>query len=315
MTHDELLVTVATWYYEEQLGQSEIAQRLNKSRSMVSRLLQEAREIGIVEIRIRWPLQRDEVLEEKLCRQFGLQEAWVSSFTSENYSSLLSGLGSLGALCVKHLLRRGMSVSVGWGKTLYEVVRFLPEIDVNDGRIIQIIGSLGHGDPLIEGTELVRWLAQKTGSQFKYLPSPLFVENEQTAKSLLEVDAIAQTLTLGRHADLALIGIGALESPASTLYHAGYFDDKDIEFLKACGSVGSILGNQIDQFGHVLDIFANKRIIGLKPDELKGINTVVAFAGGMEKVLPILGSLRGGYLDVLVTDSATAESVLKSVET
>ncbi|MBE7470341.1 MAG: hypothetical protein HS114_14510 [Anaerolineales bacterium] len=59
----ELLGQVASWYYEDNLDQSVIAERIGKSRSMASRILQEAREVGLVEIKVTFPLKRDTELE------------------------------------------------------------------------------------------------------------------------------------------------------------------------------------------------------------------------------------------------------------
>ena len=47
----DLLTQVAVWYYEEGLNQADIAHRIDKSRSMVSRLLDQARAEGIGEAR------------------------------------------------------------------------------------------------------------------------------------------------------------------------------------------------------------------------------------------------------------------------
>lgn len=311
MTDDELLVTVAGWYYEEQIGQSEIAKRLNKSRSMVSRLLNEARQRGLVEIKIKWPLLRDDEVERRICEKFGLKEAWVSSLAMEDNSTLLRVLGTLGAQCFKQLIQSGMSISVGWGRSLYEVVRAMPETRFDGCHVIQAIGAVGRGDQLTEGTELVRWLSQKTGATFQYLPSPLFVEDEVTAKLLLDLDVISQTLNAAKNADIALVGIGALDPPTSSLFQEGHLSNKEIEYLKTAGSVGTILGYQLGSDGTVLDVAVNKRIIGLSPDDLAGIGTVIGVAGGKEKASVILASLVGGYLDVLVTDRDTAHRVLE----
>ena len=32
---------------------------------------------------------------------------------------------------------------------------------VPDATVVQLIGAVGHGDPLVDGAELGRWLAQK----------------------------------------------------------------------------------------------------------------------------------------------------------
>lgn len=61
-----LLADVAEMYYLEQKNQAEIAKTIGVTRSMISRMLTEARESGIVEIRIQRPLQSDPELESAL---------------------------------------------------------------------------------------------------------------------------------------------------------------------------------------------------------------------------------------------------------
>ena len=54
----ELLLKVAQLYYEQGLTQNEIAKKLFISRSNISRLLTQAREAGIVEIKVHYPFER-----------------------------------------------------------------------------------------------------------------------------------------------------------------------------------------------------------------------------------------------------------------
>ena len=49
----DLLAQVATWYYEEGFDQEAIAHRM-AARSMVSRLLEEARQAGLVEVTVEY---------------------------------------------------------------------------------------------------------------------------------------------------------------------------------------------------------------------------------------------------------------------
>ena len=68
-----LLADVAEMYYLEEKNQAEIAKTIGVTRSMVSRMLTEARESGIVEIRIQRPLQSDPELESALEREIWSQ--------------------------------------------------------------------------------------------------------------------------------------------------------------------------------------------------------------------------------------------------
>ena len=53
-----ILATVANLYYNSEMTQNEIADRMYTSRSKISRMLKEARELGIVEISIKEPWER-----------------------------------------------------------------------------------------------------------------------------------------------------------------------------------------------------------------------------------------------------------------
>ena len=75
---DELqLADVAQQYYLEDLTQEQIARRLGVSRSQVSRMLKEARERGIVEIRIHHPLRTVPALQQTLLNAFPLRDCLV----------------------------------------------------------------------------------------------------------------------------------------------------------------------------------------------------------------------------------------------
>ena len=70
------LIAVAELYYRDQLSQQEVAERLGVSRSTVSRMLQQARDEGIVQIEIRRP-SSPENLSEALRAEIGLTRVVV----------------------------------------------------------------------------------------------------------------------------------------------------------------------------------------------------------------------------------------------
>lgn len=307
----DLLGQVAVWYYEDNLEQSVIAERIGKSRSMISRMLQEAREQGLVEIRVTYPLKQDVALEAKLCETFQLSGAWVLAEPPTNdRATLLRRLGRLGARCLHEKLRDGIQIGIGWGASLHQLVRSVYKVQLNDARVIQIMGAAGHSDPIIDGSELASWLAQKLGANHRFLPAPLFVETAAVAQSLLNERAIAETLSLARNVDIHLVGIGAIDSRLSGLYRTGYFNEQDMNAHRAAGAVGDLIGRFIGPEGQTLDIDANHCVIGLDLEALRQTSTVIGVAGGDAKAPAILAALKGQYLDVLVTDAITATQVL-----
>lgn len=314
MTEDErldLLGQVAAWYYEDQLDQREIGARIGRSRSMVSRLLTEARDRGIVEIRVRLPLRTDQRLEERLVASFGLGQAHVVAGTETDDDTLIRRIGRLGARAVQGRLRSTMTVTIGWGASLHRVVSAMPEIQLDDVMVLQVMGTVGDGDPEVDGADLARTLAGRLNGDFRTLAAPLIVDRREAARSLLQDRTIAATLAMAEQAELAITGIGSIDSHISGLVRAGYFDERAIHRLRDMGVVGDIMGYLIDARGEVVDLVENERVVALHPDRLAGIGTVVGVAGGVAKAAAITAALRSGRLDVLVTDAATAARVLE----
>ena len=77
MYSDALLVKTAELYYYSRISQAEIGRILGVSTPTVSRILQEAVERGIIEVRIRDVLTRNSDAEETLKKRFGLLDAVV----------------------------------------------------------------------------------------------------------------------------------------------------------------------------------------------------------------------------------------------
>jgi len=306
----ELLARIATWYYEEHLDQETIARRIGRSRSMVSRLLQEARERGLVEIRVRYPLKTDAELEQRLREAFDLLQARVLAEPPGDYDTLLRRLGELGARYLQQRLHDGIRIGIGWGTALYHVARAMRSTPLRDAVVVQIIGSVGCGDPMIDGPELARWLAQELNATYRFLHAPLIVEDESVAQALLRERTIAETLVLARQVEVALVGIGSVAPRLSSLQRAGYLSEENLAMLKEAGAVGDVVARQLDADGRPLDNPLNQRVIGIDLESLRSIPTVIGVAGSVLKAPAVLAALRGGYVDVLVTDSATAVQVL-----
>jgi deoxyribonucleoside regulator len=306
----ELLGQVAAWYYEDNMDQSVIAERIEKSRSMVSRMLQEAREVGLVEIKVTFPLKRDAELEVRLCQTFNLAQACVLANPPDDRELLRQRLGRLGARCLQEHLRDGIKIGLGSGTTVQQVVQAMPNVELKGAKVVQISGAIGGGSSVFDGSELTRWLSEKLAAAYYVLHAPLVVKDEALAESLLQDPAIADTLTQGSQVDLALVGIGTLNPALSSLQRIGYLNETDLAALHQIGAVGDILSRHFDVAGNPVDLPVNRRVISLDLATLQSIPTIIAVTGNAIKAPAILGALRGCFIKVLVTDSLAAAEVL-----
>ena len=306
----ELLAQVASLYYEDNLTQGEIARRVGTSRSTVSRMLQDAREAGVVEITVHYPWRTVPEIEDALRARFDLREARVLLGRGRPYGEILRGLGALAARYLEDIVRADTVLGISWGIAVHSTVRALRPERRLPITVAQMVGAVGEGDPLIDGPELARLLAQVYGGQYRYLHAPLIVEDAHTRDVLLQEPRIRETLELARRADVALVGIGAPQPAVYSLLRAGYVDREAIAGLRAQGVAGDICARHYDAAGRLLDIALNQRIVGIELQALHDIDRVIGVAGGEAKAGAILGALRGGHVNVLVTDDAAASRIL-----
>lgn len=307
----ELLATVADLYYTRRMGQAEIAQRLGYSRSAISRLLSEAHDKGVIEIRINHPLQRDVDLEMALRTTFNLRDAFVARRGSLGYEQMLTLLGRLGAAYLDEVWTEPAVVGLSWGTAVYEVASALRPRRLPGSDIVQLIGGIGRGDPQIDGPGVAMRVAQTVGGRYHTLNAPHIATNGAMRQALLAMDAIQDTLQLGLQASFAVVGIGSVEPDRSSLLRAGYLSPGELAAIRATGAVGDVCGTHFDAQGRILDIEINRRVIGINLRHLLETSCrVIGVAGGRAKARAIGGALRGGLVNVLVTDSSAADTIL-----
>ena len=85
----QLLYNVARMYYVEGKKQDEIATIVSRSRSSISMLLTEARDAGIIEIKLHNPLGNIRELSEIFEKKFGLRRCFVVPTTLQNTELLI----------------------------------------------------------------------------------------------------------------------------------------------------------------------------------------------------------------------------------
>ena len=311
MEKEDLLIEIATLYYYDGLTQMEIAKRFGISRSNVSRLLTEARNRGIVEIKVKQKIPLDYNLQKEIRSRFSLKDVKILKSYGLDYQEMLRKLGTIAARYLKTILNKVSIVGISWGTAIYEVVNAFESEFYKNIEVIQMIGGIGVENPDIDGTELARRLAEKVSGRYRYLHAPLIVENVGIKEAIMMEKNVKEALQKVKKADVAIVGIGSTNPTISSLIRAGYLNKKELNEIRKLGAVGDICARHFDIKGNLCQIDLNERVIGIDIDVLKDINYVIGVAGGKAKASAILGVLRGGYINVLISDNKTISEVLK----
>ena len=303
----EFLGKLAWLYYIDGLTQKEIGQRMDLSRPKVVRLLQRARAEGVVEIKIAPDLRLNTELARGLEERFDLQEAIVTEPTDDPEQN--EAIGRAGAHFLDRVLRDDVTLGIGMGRTIASLLPHIVSRKLQHATVRTLAGA--YEEPGREtNTYNISWrLADQINAVVEPLHCPLIVANRTTREALLEDRALRSVLESLDQCDLALVGLGALDH-ASPLVRLGYCTPGQLAALRKKGAVGEILGRFYSLGGDVVPSEFEERIIGIDIAQLCEIPTVIALAYGPHKVHPILGALRTGCIDVLVTDRWTAETVL-----
>jgi deoxyribonucleoside regulator len=301
----------ARLYYEDGLTQRQVADELAVSRPQVSRLLARAREEGIVCINIVDPFATCEKIEGRLVEVFGLDQAVITSGEGLSGETLRRHIGLAAAEYLRNLVVDKLRVGIGWGRTLHAVVEALDAKRRVSIQVFPLIGGIGQVSPSFQVNDLTRRTAEAFGGNWQPLYAPAFVTDPQARDVLLRHPDVSKVVRSWDYLDVAVVGIGHFVHHSST-FVAGFLDEHLFQTLAERGAMGDLCGRFFDAQGK--QCLVEPGVIGISLEQLRALDRVIGIAGGEEKVLAVLGALRGGYLNTLITDTVTAQAVLERYE-
>jgi len=307
-----LMAKVARLYYESGLRQTDITERLNIHQSTVSRLLRRAEKEGIIRITLNMPSGLHPELEDALVSSFDLREAIVVD-SIDREGQVARDLGAAAAFYVETTVKPREVIGISsWSAALLAMVESMhPRPRATDARVVQILGGIGNPGAQTHATQLTQRLAQLVSGTATLLPAPGAVGSAEARRVMLEDPYVRQATALFRSLTLALVGIGAVE-PSKLLAASGnVFSPRELKSLSDRGAVGDICLRFFDSEGTPIETPLNDRVIAIELSQLKRVDRVVGVAGGKRKTEAILGALRGGLINVLITDRSTAERLIR----
>lgn len=305
---DDMLLWAAWLYYEDGLTQGEIATQMGVSRASVNAYLADARIRGIVSIEINPERFRALTIAQALQTHFGLLDCLIIP-SSGSESPLVDRLGAAGAQVLGRMARSGDTIAVTWGRTMLAMANRIDQTGLRDLRVVQATGGTTAKIPWSPEACATR-LAEALGARCVPISAPAIVSSAEMRTLLLQEPVLAEQMAVLADANRIVLGISSLR-PESTIHSSGFFDGVDMH-AHYHAAVGSIAGRLISARGAPVDGPLEGRTIGVDLSALKAVPCRIAIAGGMDKVQAILAALRGGYVNVMVTDADTARAILTS---
>jgi DNA-binding transcriptional regulator LsrR (DeoR family) len=307
-----LITKVARMYHERGVRQVDIADTLHISQARVSRLLKRAAELGIVRTVVAVAPGVHTEIEEALEERYGLSEALVVDVEGTD-NEIIAGLGSAGATYLETTLTGGERIGISsWSQTLLAVVDRMRPFRVSGAeRVVQLMGGFGNSSVQTQGNRLLTEFARLVGATAIFVPAPALVGSRTVRESLLNDPAMESVAKDWANLTMAIAGIGSLP-PSPLLRASGNAADlADQDRLHAAGAVGDVCQRFFDSDGELVPSALDDRVVGIDADTLRETPRRVGIAGGESKHKAISAAVRGKWVNVLITDTATAAALLK----
>lgn len=309
MYTDQEMIIVARMYYEMNLTQKEIAEKLRYSRPTVSRIVDAAFKAGIVDVKINYPLDSVVELEDEIKKKYNLENVFVIPVYIDNPLLIQNDVGKAAANYLYEICDNHSILGVSWGTTLSGVVPYLKPKALPNMKIVQLNGGVAKSAFSTGSVALLEKFSKAFSSDQYLLPVPSIVDSSVIADAIMTDSSIEYALDLGRRSNIAVFGIGNV-SHNSVLYKGGYFKEGAYDELIAKKAVGDICSRYFSLDGQIVDGNLNRRTIGLKLEELRQKEFSIAIASGIEKTESVRGALNGGYANTIFIDEELAKKII-----
>lgn len=309
----DLAYDTARMYYSEGRTMESIAETLTVSRSTVSRLLDRARQEGLVQISLRPPgAHRVEEIRERLGQLYGVQAHVVAAGPEDDERKRLQAVAEIGAGLLDGMLEPGMTIGMAWGTTINALVSSLHPRPVPGLRIVQLNGAInteGSGHTYVS-TVLAR-AAALWDATVHHFPVPAFFDYAATREAMWRERSVRRVLETQHQCTLAVFSVGAFDAEVpSHVYTNNYLTGNDLRSLQADSAVGDVCTVFLRADGTWRNIRMNAHGSGPDPAQLARIPRRLLLAAGTRKAMPLRAALRAGVATDLVVDEVTAASVL-----
>lgn len=306
-----LIAKVAYLYYEEGRNQNDIAKEMNIHRSTVSRMIKQAWDEGIIELKFKLDSPPLFSLEEYFKNKYELKDVLIVSNSRLNAKEKENMFYDEAAYYVYRNIDKQKTIGVTWGSTLGQTINHITYQKQTNATFVPLVGGPNrHINVEYHVNTLIYELAQKFGGNSIFINATVVQENSVLSQGIMNSKYFQEILNYWNKLDLAIVGIGGkLESKKSQW--RDLLQPQDHRSLKELNIAGDCCCRFYNEEGESIVNDLSDRTIGVTLETLKNVPQTIGIAYSKEKVSAIFSAIKGKFINTLITDSETALEILK----
>ncbi|MEU3271521.1 sugar-binding domain-containing protein [Saccharomonospora sp. NPDC006951] len=309
LTDSVQAAAIAHRFYVRGHSKLDIAKDYSISRFKVARILEWARETGIVKVTFDLPFPIDPGLSGELCAAYGLRRAFVLERASqpEGRPELRRRIGALAASVLSELATKDDVIGLSWARSvnvMTEQITSLPRCAV-----VQLCGVQAGMDMRDRSVETVSGLARVSGGDAYPIFAPLVLPDRRTTETLRRQPGIAETFGQFRNITKAVVSIGAWQENESTVYDSLSPSERDA--ITKRGAKAEVAARLFDAEGNALSTGLAHHVLAISHEELHQVPEVIALGYTTPKAEAIDAVLRSGMVSTFITDADAARKALE----
>jgi DNA-binding transcriptional regulator LsrR (DeoR family) len=311
-----LAASIARRHYVDGRTKIEIADEFRLSRFKVARLLEAAREQGLIRIEIGHAGTIDVEASGRLAERFGLRHAIVVDLPEDDPATLRRNLGLAAADLLTEIATPTDVIGLAWARSVQAMVVELKRLPVVP--VVQLTGALSssydtsssiNGDSPVD---IVREVARISGGPAYLFFAPFLVPDPATARALRRQPDLARAFDKIPSVTIGVVGIGQWAPGLSTVYDAA--TERERARLTREGVCAEAAGVFLTADGRVLQTALTDRMIGITGAQLRRIDHLIAIPYGVAKAAAVRAALLSGMVTTLVTNASLAEALLADID-
>ena len=184
MDYEEALMAKAAWYYYfENLTQQQISDQIGVTRLRVVRLLEKARETGMIQFSLRRGSEDRLEAEKRLKERYGLEDVFLVPGPADP-SRTNANIAKAASMYINERLKENSVINIGYGDTPGRVLNNLATMAESTITCVSLTGGVSYYLP--------NTLSNVFNAKLHLIPAPLLASTSEMAEAMRKEESVQQ---------------------------------------------------------------------------------------------------------------------------